>query len=111
MYEENWRNKTHSKDKTSLIEKIKPKHNANHVQLLPNGNISRTNINDVILRNTCAFDAVVHSFAVAYSQYISVKTMLASQNSLYSTLIKAVSGEDDSVDILRLRAAILLIFF
>lgn len=81
------------------------------MQLLPNGNISRTNIKDLILQNTCAFDAVVEAFAVAYKEIPCVKTLLEQQDSSFSTLVKAVSEKDDTVDILRLRAEILSNYF
>lgn len=58
------------------MEIIKPKWNKHYVQLLPNGNISRTNIKDQILQNTCGFDAVVQSFAVGYKEYSIVRTLL-----------------------------------
>jgi hypothetical protein len=81
------------------------------VQLLPNGNISRTNINDLILQNTCAFDAVVQGFAVAYKDYASVKALIHTQDSSFAVLVKAISDQNIAVDVLRLRAEILSNYF
>lgn len=105
--EENWRNKTENQKTPRLAEKVKPRTRKNEIEILPNGNICASGIENVVVKNTCAFDAILNALLVICTDYVNIFTFIISLNSAFSELVSALVHKDIAVNCIINRTEIL----
>lgn len=103
---ENWRNKAYNNVPLSLRDKTEPKKRSHKVDLLPNGSISNSGVDNIVVKNTCAFDSIAQAFVVACLNSQLFFDLIRSEKCDFFKLICHMVQKDYNVNILKLRTNI-----
>lgn len=111
ILQENWRGKAENKNSLPLRDAVQPKKRYDQIDFLPNGNISSSGTKGVVLRNTCAFDALTQGIVVACTEKSNISMFVNSHLSKFSLIVGALIHKDYNFDICKERTEFLRPFF